>query len=531
MQSSASEIEFNSPFASWYSVRAAKWAWRKICGVGRFLKRHFWKITGSLAVLITAAWQYENWHGRAELAEQRAAWQAEFGEMKLEDFISESVPDEENFFAAPIFEQWTVAPSDPGPNLSARQIERRKAEAAMPHARFLQMKCPGLPSTEFTEIDKQQTLPGLETLDFTAWAKKDIPSRPARPSGMTDAQWYVAVMPPSEVVDGLKAALARSRSQWLPTSKERMAVSKALDDPFATPIPAVSNLFELSQGLMTRARAAARAGDGPQARELIEITWRFVEATTEGESLVHALVGSALEGMAVEAMAEGIATQCWSAEDLKHLMNRMQLINEERMIRQGLFREAFHTQLWPVEKIRASIKRNFAEDKRSQSGPLRAWSWGPEGWLDANLAQLLKWWSQILSPDLPGDDLVYLDLKMNAGTAALRSERAYTSPNPRQIMAAMAIPALTNIAGSALQNQTRRRQLLLAAAVERFQLAEHRLPKDATELVPNYLTEIPGDPSAPGKPLTYISGEGPERYRLVSKNKDLTLAFPQEALR
>lgn len=100
-------------------------------------------------------------------------------------------------------------------------------------------------------------------------------------------------------------------------------------------------------------------------------------------------------------------------------------------------------------------------------------------------------------------------------------------PTPARIP----IPALTNIAGSALQNQTRRRQLLLAAAVERFQLAEHRLPKDASELVPKYVTEIPGDPSAPGKPLTYISGEGPERYRLVSKNKDLTLAFPQEALR
>lgn len=82
-----------------------------------------------------------------------------------------------------------------------------------------------------------------------------------------------------------------------------------------------------------------------------------------------------------------------------------------------------------------------------------------------------------------------------------------------------------------MQNQTRRRQLLLAAAVERFQLAEHHLPKDAAELVPKYLTEIPGDPSAPGQPLTYISGEGTERYRLVSKNKVHTLAFPREALR
>ena len=68
-------------------------------------------------------------------------------------------------------------------------------------------------------------------------------------------------------------------------------------------------------------------------------------------------------------------------------------------------------------------------------------------------------------------------------------------------------------------------------AVERFQLAEHRLPKDASELVPNFLAELPGDPSAPGQPLTYISAEGNERYRLVSKNKDHTLAFPREALR
>lgn len=99
-------LTWNAPVSSWWSVRCAKGMGRLIMRPVRFVKRHFWKISLATTLLITAAWQYENWHGRQALAEQRALWIEEYGEMKLEDYITPPVPDDENFLTAPIFEKW-----------------------------------------------------------------------------------------------------------------------------------------------------------------------------------------------------------------------------------------------------------------------------------------------------------------------------------------------------------------------------------------------------------------------------------------
>ena len=93
-----------------------------------------------------------------------------------------------------------------------------------------------------------------------------------------------------------------------------------------------------------------------------------------------------------------------------------------------------------------------------------------------------------------------------------------------------------NFADTALKNQTRRRELLLAIAIERHFLAKGTLPRETGDLVPAFIDAIPGDPWQPGSPLRW---EIPERdatqpgvpvirYQILSAGKDTTLGFPEK---
>src|SRR6185436_16002330 len=96
----------------------------------------------------------------------------------------------------------------------------------------------------------------------------------------------------------------------------------------------------------------------------------------------------------------------------------------------------------------------------------------------------------------------------------------------RKIIALIQYPALSGIATHALTQQTRRRELQMAIAIERYILALGNPPPDAVALVPDFLPAIPGDRWQPGTPLRYEPGSGNIRYRLLSAGKDMNLAMP-----
>src|SRR6187431_1932843 len=116
-----------------FSTIAAVWRFFRRCL--RWLRRKWWKIAIWIITLTALAWQYENWHGRRDLAEQRALWKAEYGDMKQSDLAPPRIPDNENFFAAPVFETFVVKTPRPpqmkakGETDEAREFIRKCHEA------------------------------------------------------------------------------------------------------------------------------------------------------------------------------------------------------------------------------------------------------------------------------------------------------------------------------------------------------------------------------------------------------------------
>lgn len=499
----------------------------------RWFGRTWWKILIWVVSLTALGWQYENWQGRRALAEQRALWIAEYGDLKWQDFAPPHIPDEENFFAAPVFETFVVKNPPPRlyaagttPELRTYYDKCHELAAALPHGRFLQMRfpevkmCPG----DLMETDAGE---GLRFLDIAGWAKARRAAGESPPPGLTDAQWLHASMPEDETIRGFTAALTRKRAGILPNATERWKIGEQLNDPGAIPINALSNVFDAVTKISRRAAAAARAGDGRTARELNQILWRLSEGFGSASTLVGTLVALAVLEPANRAISEGLAAGCWQEADLAALAESLSVIDEEKTVRTGLYLEGFGLHMWPGE-LNPWLRKVFS------THPLKDWegwcfrliAWGPEGWLDTNKATMLRWWRETLTPDTPGDDLLALQKKMSESQKR-QSERFGGTLSPRSIIAAMQYPAMSGIADNALKHQTRRRQLQLAIAIERYTLARGNPPPDAAALlVPDFLPAIPGDPWQPGTPLRYEPGRDGIRYRILSAGKDLNLAMP-----
>ena len=84
--------------------------------------------------------------------------------MKWEDLTPARVPDEENFFAAPVFETF-IASNTPGFSEYSPDAKAHQAAQAMPHARFLHMRAPTLKMCKGI-VPESTTAPGLKTLTF-----------------------------------------------------------------------------------------------------------------------------------------------------------------------------------------------------------------------------------------------------------------------------------------------------------------------------------------------------------------------------
>lgn len=503
---------------------------RRVLRPVRWFRRHFWKIGFWIITLTTLAWQYENWRGRKFLTQELARWTAEYGDITQLPAFLPAIPDDSNFFAAPVFETFVVTrpppPPAPGAAGAAYAQKVRTLTEALPHARFLNVAFPTISMAPGTAEEKEIS-PGLLLPDFAAWARDREKSGLARPTGLSNAAWLHSLMPDDPTVNGLVAALSRPESQFLPTAEALDSIGEEMEDPAAIPIPAMSGFFSRCGDLVLRARAAAAAGDGQTARELCEVLLRFAEGPGSSRSLIMILVGTALEGEALKAISAGVGAQCWQDKDLVQLANQLERLDEEKLIRRGLYSEVFWLYRQPIEKTRSWFRRvvQFPSSGNVEAIYIFSALHGPSGWIDSNLANHLHQWGTMLTPDVPGDDLVYLNDKMKQGLAGNRDWYAQP-PTPRDLFAKILMPQLSGVPQRALENQTLRRQLLLALAVERYFLQNKFLPPVSDELVPRFIQSIPGDPWAPGKHLRYETGETGERYRLISVGPKPILAFP-----
>jgi hypothetical protein len=448
----------------------ASWLFRLVWN-----RRVGWTLV-TLISLLVLYYQWENRRSARELVEARAQMIALIGTDYVSEIIPPQLTDETNFFALPAIAAW-------------------KTDAThhlIPENAFWPEN---LPKPELIETDDGNG----SHVNWSKWAaNRDL-------KGGTPAQALHRELGDAQsLLLELAAGLDRPFSCLKPTQRD---VLEAANGEFISmAIPNIPGLNDRHRELALRLRAAAHAGDTAQAQTLARIVLRlFPESSASHGTLVGSLVSIATHQISFEALQDALACPVWDERGLTLL--QAQLAKENDLV---VTRRAFTLEmLWG----HAQLSRHRGNVVRWQLTPFLKmlydepnWTamWvilGPVGWQDADAAQHLRYWCEIIGPE---DELAWTQ----TSAVTKRIEREVRQelylvqdmiPNPRRFLGSVLIPNLGNVYASAAETLFRRRCLILACELEKHRL-RHGVYPAALPMLSGFETH---DPARPKQPLGY----------------------------
>ena len=441
----------------------------------RWLRRVLW-ICVCLISLLTVYYQWENRRSARELAEARAQMIALIGTDNVSDIIPPQLTDETNFFALPAIAAWKT-------DATHHQVPE---DAFWPK---------NLPKPELIETDDGSG----SRIDWAKWAaNRDLKSETAAQAlhrRLGDAQG---------LLQKLAAGLDRPFSCLKPTQRD--ALDAADGDFISMAIPNIPGLSDRHRELAIRLRAAAHAGDSAQAQALARILLRlFPESSATHGTLVGSLVSIATHESAFEALQDALACPVWDERGLTLLQAQLAKENDLAVTRRAFTLEMLwgHAQLMRHrENVAHWQVSRFFEVFLDEPSWTATWIiLAPLGWSDADAAQHLRYWCEIIGPE---DESAWI--RASAITQRINREiqqELYLVqdmlPNPRRYIGSVLMPNLGSIHASAAETLFHRRCLILACELEKHRLRHGSYPA-ALPALSGFETH---DPARPKQPLGY----------------------------
>ena len=441
-----------------------------------------------LASLLTLYYQWENWRGARELKAARARLIERIGTDDPVAFAPPTIPDEQNFFALPVIEQWATKPLENGSRFKGYDIPK---DAFVP-ANFTPPKL----------IEAEAGLP--ESIDWAAWSKnRDL-------KGET-----VAVVMNRELGDGngllpkLVAGLPRPFACLKPGLREAFEAS---NDPISqASIPNMGG-FTPQQQLGLHLRAAAHAGDATKTQTTALVALRFLpESCAAHGVLVTAFQSIATHRIAFDALHDALSFPVWDERGLTLLQAQLAKDDDLQIINRSLMSETLwvHAMISQARRKRASFESDglleiFSWRKDDLEWWRRASDWllrlGPIGWLDSDNAAYIDQMLETIGPD---SDIAWIEASSRTQAVRRRvaeqSTAVFPLPNVRRWVSCIGFPNIGSLHGAAAETLFHRRCLILACELEKHRLHHGTYP-DTLPVLSGFETN---DPARPKHPLGY----------------------------
>lgn len=450
----------NSPNNSAAPSRRSKW-----------LRRLLWACI-CLVSLLTLYYQWENWRSARELKAAHARLIERIGTDDPVAFASPTIPDEQNFFALPVIEQWATKPLEHGSRFKGYDIPK---DAFLP-ANFTPPKL----------IEAEAGLP--ESVDWAAWSKnRDLKSETA------------AVLMNRELGDanGLLPKLATGLSRPFACLKPSLREAfEASNDPISkAAIPNVGNLNSHMRNLTLHIRAAAHAGDAAKTQTTALVALRFFpESCAAHGVLVTALQSVATHRIAFDALQDALSCAVWDERSLTLLQAQLAKDDDIQIINRALMSETLwvHAMIAQARRKRAALESDgmleiFSWRKDDSQSWMRASDWllrlGPIGWLDSDNAAYIDQMLETLGPDS-----ATAWIEASSRTQAVRrrvadqSTAVFPLPNVRRWVSCIGFPNIGSLHGAAAETLFHRRCLILACELEKHRIRHGGYPASLPEM-------------------------------------------------
>jgi hypothetical protein len=280
---------------------------------------------------------------------------------------------------------------------------------------------------------------------------------------------------------------------------------------FALSFPYYSGLMKAGLVLQMHGVICAEAGDAEAAIQDARVMLRFSNACQREPLLISLLVAAALQSQANELAWQALATQKANAESVRVLQQELSKDASPVVLQalRGEMAAASSTMDYAARSSAAEVSQLFAgtyDSGETQSGivvKLGAWLM-PKGYLAWNHGTLIEAeFNGFIKPLKDGG------LPSLAG-ASVNTEAKFASMNTwtnlHKLLARLAIPSVSSVTQRIIATETQRRQALIACALERYFVQHQAYPAALTDLVPQFLDQVPTD-VMDGRPMRYRQTE------------------------
>ena len=413
------------------------------------------------AILVTAValfYVWTNWAGARELRVALAQLEVKKESMRIEDFVPPPVPDDENVAAAPIFRELFVSEKD-----------SRLGKLALPWKSSLRL------------VAGENCLVKIAKEIDPAFSGDEAPAGRAVLESLASSD---------PVLAELREALRRPEVSW------PLDYSKG----FEMLLPHIGPMMKASRMLQARALAELAVSVPEKAFEDANTLLALAGVSSTPPLLIGELVRISILSMALEVIDDGLCRGAWSDGNLAAFSDSLAKKNLAGQMADALRMERAVAQQmdWSDWKSR-NLQDNGNQDARAGSFLKTAW-WRirPAGWVNRDRAIHLLLMQQMIDAAGDGGSISPAKIRSIESLAEnLSPWRRLTTP-----LTYLTLPPINGAAQKSAWAQTLLESTRTACAVERYRLANSRLPANLAELVPGFLTSVPKDPIT-GAPLLY----------------------------
>jgi hypothetical protein len=447
----------------------------------------------ALITLIALFYAVENFRGAGQWENYRKEAEARGLKLDFAAHIPPPIPDEENGANTPWITSWfpKSVPYDkdkfwpPLRTDADMRIKSRKPDGRRHLTDFVAYK---------QAFELVATDPDKKSKEKISTHERDAAERTAAAAAVLEA---LKIYEPT--LNELRAASAKTRVRY--------PVEYKTDEPFSILLPHLAKIKSVIQLLSLRANAELALGKSEEALKDVQLMLWFTESMRDEPFLINHLVRIACLQITAHTIWEGLAQHQWNDGQLRTLETQLATIDFLGSIQRAMNAERAGG-VATIEWVRKNGRFSFLMDSEggasSAGGPDLLIRVLPRGWirmeevnycrvLDENLAGVVDLDRRVVDPQRLAANNAQLKEVFRMGPHQLFRHRMFAS---------MLLPAMQDMSRKFAVAQNMADEAAVACALERYRLANGKLPESLDALAPKFITKVPHDVLS-GAPLKY----------------------------
>ena len=450
-----------------------------------------WGLIG-LAVLATLAAilvTEENWRGKRAWEKYKREAEARGERFDLASAVPPTVPDEQNFFSAPIVAE--VLKADRNGRSGSNRMNFNIYPGDVEHS---PSKGGNWQKGELTDLKQWQNY-------FRNYSES--------PAGKTNG-FPIAAQPQTPAADVLLALSGFNPAiEELRQACQRPSARMPLDydsgfDCVGELLPWLANVKRCCQLFQLRILAELDNGQSQQALEDVKLLLQVNDSLRSQPFLISHLVRMAVMAITLQPVYEGLARQRWSDAqlmELEQVLARQDFLADFEFAMKG--EKVFAIEAFEKQRITRESKQ-LEEHSGTNKIVTTSYRFMPSAYFYQNELNFAQMHQRFIVPLVDLTNRVVVPAALRQAQAAVQSETKHYSYY--KVRALMVFPAISKAVMKFATIQAQMDLARVACALERHRLAHGEYPETLDALAPQFIEKLPHD-IINGQPLHYRRSE------------------------